>query len=344
MLIARSIRSGAAGRTSFAGKVLSAVFLAVMSGAACAANPGDEVSFKEGEPMPPAPAGMSWCLVQKPAVYETVTETVMVRPKANFQVPVPGEYADRTEVVPAVPAYRVGTIVPAKLETRSMPYVRQEAYEALEVVPPEFTDVMEEVEVCPAYEQITIIPARFRETSKRMMVEPTKKSFKRDTCKTGLLCWSVCETEARYIDVPTRELVADATEKRTIVPARTEKVMVRKLAKPAQIRRAVIPAETTTYRANVVTAEAKVEWRTIPVENRNVTVQVETKAPSFVSQSLPEKTENISRRILVTPEQLVWRLEAGSAAVVPAQSCYETGSPCAVARQAPQKVVHACSW
>ncbi|MCD8351334.1 MAG: hypothetical protein LUC93_12065, partial [Planctomycetaceae bacterium] len=67
------------------GLFLSAIMAVAMTGMTFAATPGDEVSFREGEPMPPAPTGMSWCLIQKPAVYETVSETVTVRASATFQ-------------------------------------------------------------------------------------------------------------------------------------------------------------------------------------------------------------------------------------------------------------------
>lgn len=56
---------------------------------------GFEIPFREGEPMPPSPPGMHFVLIQKPAVYDTVTETVTVRAPATFQVPVPGEYATK---------------------------------------------------------------------------------------------------------------------------------------------------------------------------------------------------------------------------------------------------------
>ena len=205
------------------GLFLSAAMAVALTGAAFAGAPGDEVPFREGDAMPPAPPGMSWCLIQKPAVYDTVTETVTVRPSATFQVPVPGEYSTKTETLPAVPAHRVGRVVPVQMQPRQVPFVCQDEYVVLEVVPPQFNDVPQEVEVCPAYDQITIVPAQFRDVPKRVVVEPARKEFQRVACDDGNnnLCWTVCETPAKYRDVATKELVADAQEKRTPVPAKT---------------------------------------------------------------------------------------------------------------------------
>lgn len=342
MSITHSLRFGAVRKSSLRLALTVAASL-VLAGAAHAANPGDEVPFREGEPMPPAPAGMSWCLVQKPAVYETASETVVVRPKANFQVPVAGEYSDRTETVRTAPAYRTGEVVPARIEAKTVSYIEQAEYEAIEVVPAQFEDTLEEVEVCPSYERIAIVPAEFRSSSRRIMTEPARKSFLRDKCDNGLLCWTVCETPAQYIDVPTRELVADAREERSVVPARKEKVMVRKMVKPAEVRRRTIPAQRGSYQAAVVAEQARVEWRTIPAERRDVTVKVETKAPSFVSQAIPEKTETITRRVLSQPERLVWRLQTAGAYSAPVSAC-SVASPCSVARHVPQGTPHVCRW
>lgn len=322
--------------------LLAAVVAIAFSAAAFAASPGDEVPFREGAAMPPAPSGMSWCLVQKPAVYDYVSDTVVVRPKSTFQVPVPGEYADRTRSVQTSPAHRVGNVIPAKLDSRTMTYVSQESYEALEVIPPEFVDVWEEIEICPAYEQLSVVPAKFRDSSERLKTAPARKTFERIGCGDDSMCWKALDTAEQYIDVPTRVLVADAREERTTVPAKRQRVLVRKLSKPAQIRRVNVPAATTPYQAGVVAAPPRVEWRTVPAEMRNVTIQVETKAPAFASQSLPEKTETISRRVLVTPEQLVWRLGAESYSV--ANSCYETKTICPVAQCVPVGTPHVCGW
>ncbi len=193
--------------------VLSAIMtVAALTGTTFAATHGDEVPFREGESMPPAPTGMSWCLIQKPAVYDTVTETVTVRPAATFQVPVPGEYSTKTETVPNMPAHRVGRAVPAQLQPRQVPYTSQEEYTILEVTPPQFNDVPQEVEICPAYDQITVIPAQVRDVPKRIIVEPARKAFQRVTCDDGNnnLCWTVCETPAKYRDVITKESPAKA--------------------------------------------------------------------------------------------------------------------------------------
>lgn len=341
MLISNLLNLGMAGKKMFAGLCFTAVVLA--SGTALAATVGDEVAFREGEPMPPAPAGMSWCLVQKAAVYDYVNEEVVVRAKANFQVPVPGEYSNRTETVEVTPAYRVGRIVPTRLEDKSISYVTQEAYETLEVIPAQFTEVWEDVEICPAYEQTVIVPAKFKNSSKRLMAAPARKNFARAICTPDdKMCWTAVETAARYIDVPTRELVEDAREERSMVPAKTKKIMVRKLAKPPEVRRTTIPATNSTYQCAVVSAETRVEWQTIPAERKEVTVEVETKAPSFTNQTIPEKKETMSRRVLVTPEQLVWRLES-IGTYQPVVTC-EVVDPCNVARIVPRGTPHVCSW
>ena len=290
--------------------ILAAVVFAALMGAnAFAANVGDEIPFREGEPMPPAPSGMAWCLIQKPAVYDTVTETVTVRPPASFQVPVPGEYATKNEVIPSMPAYRVGRVVPAQFQPQAVPYTCQEAYTMLEVTPPEFKDEAMEVEICPAFEQITIIPAQFRDVPKRLLCEPARKSFQQQACEDGNLCWTVCETPAKYRDVMTKELVADAKEQRVPVPAKKQTVMVRKVARPAQVREVKIPAKQATYQKSVVSAPARVEWQNIPAQSQTVPVVVETKAPSFTNQNLPEKKETITKRVLKAPASMVWRLQ-----------------------------------
>ncbi|MCC8180308.1 MAG: hypothetical protein LIP23_05280 [Planctomycetes bacterium] len=297
------------------------MFLAVLafafSSVAMAATPGDEVPFREGEPMPPAPPGMSWCLIQKPAVYDTVTETVTVRPAANFQVPVPGEYSTKNEILPSTPAYRTGRVVPAQLQTVSVPYTIQEEYVALKVngqiIQPTFTEVPMEVEMCPAYDQIRIIPAQFRDVPKRIVVEPARKAFQRVTCDDGNLCWTVCETPAKYRDVVTKELVADAREERVTVPARTQRVMVRKVARPAVVEEVRMPAQQGAYQKQQVVTPARVEWQTVPATTQTVAVLVETKAPSFAPQAIPEKKETISRRVLKSPASMVWRLQSNTA-------------------------------
>lgn len=341
----RMTNSFVAGGRTIAGLFLFAALLA--AGAAFAAgNPGDEMPFREGEAMPPAPTGMTWCLVQKPAVYDTVSDTVVVRPKANFQVPVPGEYSSRTETVPTVPAHRVGRAVPVVMENKTMNYVAQEGYEVLEVIPPQFTDTTMEVEVCPAHEQITVVPAVFRDSSRRIMISPAKRTFERIACDSTNLCWTACETPEQYTVVATKELVADAREERTPVPARTQQVTVRKIVKPAEVRRVSVPAKSGSYQAAFVAAPPRVDWQAIPAESKDVTVQVESKAPSLANQSLPEKTETISRRVLVQPEQLVWRLQSSVAYAANTKnaSCYATGSKCAVAQYLPYEIPHTCDW
>ncbi len=291
---------------------LGVMAFAMFSAVAMAATPGEEVPFREGEPMPPAPPGMSWCLIQKPAVYENVTETVTVRPSATFQVPVPGEYSTRQETIPCVPAYRVGQVVQAQFRAEAVPYTCQEEYTVLEVVPPEFADVPQKVEICPAYEQITIIPAQFRDVPKRLMVEPARKSFQQVACDDANLCWTVCESPAKYRDVITKELVADAQEKRVAVPAQFKEIMVRKVVRPAQVREVKVPARQANYQRNVVATPARVEWKTVPAQTQNVPVVVETKAPGFTNQAIPEKKETIARRVLKAPATMVWRLQANS--------------------------------
>jgi hypothetical protein len=289
-----------------------AILAFAMAGAAQAAAPGDEVPFREGEPMPPAPPGRSWCLIQKPAVYDNVTETVTVRPPANFQVPVPGTYSTKTETIPCVPAYKVGKAIPAQIQPKAVPYVCQEEYKVLELVPPQFADTPIDVEICPAYEQITIIPAQFRDVPKRLVVEPARKEFQRVACDDGNLCWTVCETPAKYRDVITKELVSDAKEQRVTVPAKKQQILVKKLVKPASVREVTVPAKQATYQANVVAAPARVEWQTIPAQSQTVPVLVETKAPSFSPQAIPEKKETITRRVLKSPASMVWRLQSNS--------------------------------
>ena len=305
------------------------VAFAFSSVVALAATPGDEVPFREGEPMPPAPPGMSWCLIQKPAVYDTVTEEVTVRAAANFQVPVPGEYSTKNEVIPSVPAYRVGKAIPAQLAPKTVPYTCQEEYTVLEVIPPQFADVPMDVEVCPAYDQITIVPAQFRDVPKRLVVEPARKAFQRVACDDGNLCWTVCETPAKYRDVVTKELVADAQEKRVTVPAKKQQIMVRKVVKPAEVRRVKVPAKMATYQVSVVVAQARSEWQTVPAQTQNVPVLVETKAPSFAPQAIPEKKEAITRRVLKAPATMVWRLQSNSV---------YTGRPMSAAPVADQNV------
>ena len=294
------------------GFLLTAMAFAMFSAVAVAATPGEEVPFREGEPMPPAPPGLSWCLIQKPAIYENVTETVTVRAPATFQVPVPGEYATRQETIPCIPAYRVGKVIPVQFRSEAIAYTCQEEYTVLEVIPPQFADVPQTVEVCPAYEQITIVPAQFRDVPKRLMVEPARKAFQQVACDDANLCWTVCETPAKYRDVVTKELVADAQEKRVTVPAQTQQVMVRKVVKPAQVREVKVPAKQATYQKSVVATAARVEWQTVPAQTQQVPVVVETKAPSFANQAIPEKKETITRRVLKTPATMVWRLQANS--------------------------------
>lgn len=331
-----------AGKMAFAGLFLSVVMTAALSGSALAANVGDEIPFKEGDAMPRAPSGMSWCLIHKPAVFDTETDTVVVREKATFQVPVPGEYSTRPETVVTVPAHRVGNAVPVRMETKTMTYVMQEGYEILEVIPPEFADSTKEVEVCPAYERITVIPAVFRDSSRRIMTSPARKRFERDECGEGNLCWTVCETPEQFTDVPVKELVSDAREERTPVPAKTKMVPVRTMVKPAEIRRIAVPPSNNTYTAAFVATPPRVDWRNIPVETRDVPVEVETRAPSLATKSLPEKTETVSRRVLVQREQLVWRLQNRSDYSAD-KSCYRNGEPCDVARHLPQEIPHECS-
>jgi hypothetical protein len=296
------------------GLFVSAIMAVAMTGAAFAAAPGDEVPFREGEPMPPAPAGMSWCLIQKPAVYDTVTETVTVRPAATFQVPVPGEYSTKTETVPNLPAHRVGRAVPAQLQPKQVPYTCQEEYTVLEVTPPQFNDVPMEVEVCPAFDQIVVVPAQFRDVPKRIVVEPARKAFQRVACDDGNnnLCWTVCETPAKYRDVITKELVADAQERRTPVAARKQTVMVRKVVRPAQVREVKVPAKQATYTAQAVATPARVDWQTVPATTQQIPVMVETKAPSYTSQAIPEKKDTITRRVLKSPASMVWRLQSNA--------------------------------
>jgi hypothetical protein len=301
-----------------------------MTSVVYAGAPGDEVPFREGEPMPPAPAGMSWCLIQKPAVYDTVTETVTVRPSATFQVPVPGEYSTKTETLPAVPAHRIGRVVPAQLQPRQVPYTSQEEYTVLEVIPPQFNDVPMEVEVCPAYDQITVIPAQFRDVPKRVVVEPARKAFQRVACDDGNnnLCWTVCETPAKYRDVVVKELVADSQERRTPVVAKKQTVMVRKVVRPAQVREVKVPAKQATYTAQTVVAPARTDWQTVPATTQNVPVLVETKAPSFTTQAIPEKKDTITRRVLKQPASMVWRLQSNAYA----QQFPVVGAPITAAR------------
>jgi hypothetical protein len=295
----------------------AAMMLACSVGLAREYRIGDEVPFVDGQPMPYAPSGTAWCLVRKPAVYET-----RPGPATTIQVPVPAQFATREEEHLAIPEHRTLTAVQAQFQQRAHTYVAVEAHKKLEIVPAVWRDEQVPVEVCPAYDEIRVIPAQFRDVPKPVTISPPKKSFTQVACADATLCWAVSETQARTRNITVRELVADARYERVTVPPQTRMVTVRRLVTPETVREVQVEARQAQIQVNAVAAQAQVREERIPAQNQRITVEIEVTPQTFTTQTLTGRPE----RIRVKEEEVVWRLQAANAPMPTPVSHVQSGS------------------
>jgi len=275
-------------------------FLALCLGFACSAvaaeeyRIGDEISFVEGQKMPPAPPGTEWCLIQMPAVYETVATR-------TFMVPVPAEYAMKEEEHPAVPEHKTATVVPATFQVKAKDVQTVPAHR----LGAKLASKQMEIEVCPAYEEWRAIPARFQEVKRQIVVVPVKKTFEQVECGGDNICWTVVDVPEKVRTIVVKELVQDGRAEKVTVPARKQAITVQEVVTDGEADAEEIPAVAVMVVVHEVAGAASVRWQTVPAQTQTVTVEFEAKPAGH-------KEQTVSERRLVEPEQLVWRLQAVS--------------------------------
>ncbi len=215
-------------------------------------------TFAQGD-LPPNPEpGKCYVRCTTPDVYETVEQTVLVKPAHKRLSVRPAEYDTVEETVMVKPATKRYSYVPAT-----------------------FRNVPREMEVEDPYNAVTIIPAQFSSGSEVIEVRP--KTVGWDYRAAGSNCYSsdprdcevLCYVEkpAEYRTVPTQLVANGPSTNTTPRGGRTITVDVQEIATPARVEETEIPAEYRTITKRVLVKDETVEEVDVPAEYATVTVE-----------------------------------------------------------------------
>lgn len=238
------------------------------------------------------------CVKEYPvaAVYETVTEQVLVKEASTRLETVPAVYESVTEQVEVKPAsYRTETI-PAEYEQVTEQVLVKEASSRIERVPAKYTTETETIEVTPASTKwvkkkadrnclsadpndclvwcLVEVPAQYRTVTKQVRVG----------CADGYTdsgddCIRTVEIPEEYSTRTFRTLKNAATTRQIEVPAEYKTISKKAIKAPATTRSVDIPAEYTTRTYKKLVTPATVRMEKKPVLMASYTTRVREGCP-----------------------------------------------------------------
>lgn len=213
--------------------------------------------YDEKLPANPEP-GKCYVKCVTPNVYETKEVTIMVAPEYTVLKKVPAEFRTETERYMSKPSYKVYSFVPATFKTDYVTYRVEPDYNTVNIIPAKFKPSSEEIEVYPKvgkWEYGTL---------------PGCTSPNPNDCQT--LCWK--ETPARYKEVPTKLLDADARVTTNLVQGKDKKFPILVIDQEARVVEKVISAEYKTITKRVKVKDETTVATKIPAVYKTEKIQV----------------------------------------------------------------------
>lgn len=256
-----------------------------------------------------------------PATYETVTENVMVKEASSRIVPVAAKYETVTERVMVKEASTRLIPVPAVYETVTEDVLVKEASTKIEAVPAQYETVSERVLIKEASSTISRVPAKFETQTETIEVSPaTTKWVKRKADANCLsadpndcLVWCLVEVPAQYQTVSKRVRIGcdqgytdngEDCTKEVPVEAEYGNRTYRKLVSPASTKVVEIPAQHETRTYQKLVSAATTRVEEIPAVYETRTYQKLVSPASTEVVDIPLEMDTRSFRKLVTPASI----------------------------------------
>lgn len=227
---------------------------------------------------PNAQPGHCYSRVLTPAIYETKSERVLVKPETQTVSIVPSQYEDATERL----------------------LVSEESTKII-AVPATYKTVSERVEVKPAHTHLTTVPATYKTITEKVIDKPAHTAWKRgagfqssaletriDNGTGEIMCLvevpatyktitkTVIDTPAKTIEehhkaeykvVQKRVVSTPATTKTVIIPAVYKEVAVQRLISAEKEARTTVPAVYKTVTSKEKVGDEKLMWAEVLCED-----------------------------------------------------------------------------
>lgn len=193
-----------------------------------------------------------------PDVYETIEETIVVKPAYKKLSIEAAEYKWVEETVVIKEACKEYEIIPAVYETVTVEYESEQGYNQLSIVEPTFEASSVKIEVYPAVARWEYAP-----------YEGCKSD---DPLDCQALCWR--EYDPQYETVPTLKIANYASSNTNLIGGKKSTYTKRVIKTPAQVREIEIPAETKVIRKRVLVSDEKTLEVDVAAETTTVKKQV----------------------------------------------------------------------
>lgn len=193
-----------------------------------------------------------------PDVYETVEETVVIKPAYKRLSIAPAEYKMVEETIVIKEACKEYQLVPAVYETVEVEYDSEQSYNQLSIVPASFDPSNVKIEVKPAIA--------------RWEYAPYDGCKSEDPLDCQALCWR--EYEAQYQTVAIQKVNNYASTTALPMPVKKATYKKRVIKTPAQVKEIDIPAETTVIKKRVLVTDEAVTEIDVPAETITVKKEV----------------------------------------------------------------------
>jgi hypothetical protein len=130
-------------------------------------------------------AGDVLCLIEVPAVYETVSTQVIDQPASTRSIEIPAEYATVTKTVQKTPPTTREVLIPAEYTTATRTVQKTPPTTREVVIPAEYRNVPTSKLVSPAREVRTDVPAEYTTKSNTVMTSAAKSEWRQILCETN---------------------------------------------------------------------------------------------------------------------------------------------------------------
>jgi outer membrane murein-binding lipoprotein Lpp len=226
----------------------------------------------ENQLFPPnAQPGHCYSRVLTPAIYETKSERVLVKPETETVSIVPSQYKDATERL----------------------LVKEESTKIV-AVPATYKTVSERVEVKPAHTHLKTVAATYKTVSERVIDKPAHTAWKRGAGFQS----SALETR---IDNGTGEIMCLVE-----VPATYKTIKKTVIDTPAQTLEEHHKAEYKVIQKRVVSTPATTKTIVIPAVYKEVSVKRLVSAEKEARTTIPAVYKTVTSKEKVGDEQLMW--------------------------------------
>ena len=188
--------------------------------------------------LPNAQPGECYAKVIVPAVFETVTEQVLVKPVS--------------ETV---------SVIPAVFDTTEKSVVEKEAFTTIKVVPAKFREEVEQVEVSPAGTSwVTDLGKKGIPASPALLAGAKTNGVDLVGAAVGA-CYKEYYIPAKFEETSKEVLVKEESEEIKVAPAQFEETEEIVVVKQASKKKVYIPAEYETIEERVEVEPAKAVWK-----------------------------------------------------------------------------------